>query len=67
MRDRDTKQRLEQMPRGAFSGPLTPLKDIPKRNGESRELKVASSPISDLRGNPLPLPGANAKASVQRS
>jgi hypothetical protein len=30
------KQRLEAIFRGAFAGPPTPLKDIPKRNGESR-------------------------------
>jgi hypothetical protein len=29
-------QRLQSILRGAFSGPPTPLKDIPTRNGESR-------------------------------
>jgi hypothetical protein len=32
----DTEQRLQKILQGAFSGPPTPLKDIPKRNGESR-------------------------------
>jgi hypothetical protein len=32
----DTEQRLQSILAGAFSGPPTPLKDIPKRNGESR-------------------------------
>jgi hypothetical protein len=35
----ETKQRLHAILRGAFSGPPTPLKDIPKRNGESRAVK----------------------------
>jgi hypothetical protein len=30
------EQRLQQILRGAFAGPPTPLKDIPKRNAESR-------------------------------
>jgi len=34
----ETKRRVEAAVRGAFSGPPTPLKDIPKRNGESRSL-----------------------------
>jgi hypothetical protein len=33
---KETQQRLQAALRGAFSGPPTPLKDIPKRNGESR-------------------------------
>jgi hypothetical protein len=35
----ETDQRLKQILRGAFSGPPTPLKDIPTRAGESRSLK----------------------------
>jgi hypothetical protein len=35
----ETKQRLKKVLRGAFSGPPTPLKDIPTRDGESRKLK----------------------------
>jgi hypothetical protein len=34
--EQETQRRLEAILRGAFSGPPTPLKDIPKRNGESR-------------------------------
>lgn len=32
----NVKQRLQQILRGAFAGPPTPLKAIPKKNGESR-------------------------------
>ena len=32
-----TQQRLQTILRGAFAGPPTPLKGIPKRNGESRQ------------------------------
>ena len=32
----ETEQRLRKILQGAFSGPRTPLKDIPKRDGESR-------------------------------
>jgi len=32
----DTKTRLQKILAGAFSGPPTPLKAIPKKNGESR-------------------------------
>jgi hypothetical protein len=32
-------QRLRKILAGAFSGPPTPLKDIPTRAGESRSLK----------------------------
>jgi hypothetical protein len=35
----DTDQRMKKLMQGAFSGPPTPLKDIPKRNGEPRLLK----------------------------
>jgi hypothetical protein len=35
----DTQQRLQSILRGAFSGPPTPLKDIPTRSGESRQLR----------------------------
>jgi hypothetical protein len=32
-------ERLQKILQGAFNGPPTPLKDIPKRNGESRSLE----------------------------
>jgi hypothetical protein len=35
---KETKQRLQSLLHGAFSGPPTPLKDIPKRNGETRAI-----------------------------
>lgn len=34
----ETARRVKAAVKGAFSGPPTPLKDIPKRNGESRAL-----------------------------
>jgi hypothetical protein len=34
----DSDERLSKILRGAFSGPPTPLKAIPKRNGESRRI-----------------------------
>jgi hypothetical protein len=37
--DEEAQQRLQKILQGAFSGPPTPLKDIPKMNGESRSLK----------------------------
>jgi hypothetical protein len=38
--DQETEQRLQRILQGAFSGPPTPLKDIPKRNGEHREMRA---------------------------
>lgn len=38
---KETDQRLQRILRGAFAGPPTPLKDIPKKNGESRAKKRA--------------------------
>jgi hypothetical protein len=35
----DAEDRLQKVLRGAFSGPPTPLKDIPTRHGESRKLE----------------------------
>jgi hypothetical protein len=35
----ETEQRLQKMLQGAFSGPPTPLKDIPTRTGESRAVR----------------------------
>lgn len=50
----ETEQRLQKILRGAFDGPPTPLKDIPKSNGESR------------RKRPNGASAANAKTSSQR-
>ena len=36
MADKNKRDRLEAALRGAFAGSPTPLKDIPKKNGESR-------------------------------
>jgi hypothetical protein len=33
---KEIQGRLQSILRGAFSGPPTPLKDIPKKSGESR-------------------------------
>jgi hypothetical protein len=35
----ETEQRLQKTLRAAFSGPPTPLKDIPTRYGESRKMR----------------------------
>jgi len=51
------KERLASILRGAFSGPPTPLKDIPKRNGEHRALRQKSAkPVK-----PTKFPRGNAK------
>jgi hypothetical protein len=39
MNDEQSEQRLQKILKGAFSGPPTPLKDIPTRSGESRQLR----------------------------
>jgi hypothetical protein len=38
-RAEEAQRRLEKVLKGAFSGPPTPLKDIPTRHGESRKLE----------------------------
>jgi hypothetical protein len=35
----ETARRLQRILQGAFAGAPTPLKDIPKKSGESRSLK----------------------------
>jgi hypothetical protein len=35
----ETKRRMQKVLQGAFSGPPTPLKDIPTREGESRRTR----------------------------
>jgi len=42
--DKDTHQRLQKILEGAFTGSPTPLKDIPKKNGESRFKKQKKMP-----------------------
>jgi hypothetical protein len=45
----ETEQRLQKILHGAFSGAPTPLKDIPKKTGESRSLKRKKKPHRRLR------------------
>jgi hypothetical protein len=40
--DNEAEQRLQKILRGAFSGPPTPLKDIPTHTGESRAVRKKS-------------------------
>jgi hypothetical protein len=51
MNEEDQSRRLQKILQGAFSGPPTPLKDIPTRWGESRKLKSkkAKKPQRRLR------------------
>ncbi len=37
--DKQENERLKKMLKGAFAGSPTPLKDIPKKGGESRTKK----------------------------
>jgi hypothetical protein len=53
-RNDETEKRLSTMLRGAFAGPPTPLKAIPKKRAESR-------------GNASPKPGKQAKPSKIRA
>lgn len=41
--NKETAQRLGAALRGAFSGPPTPLKDIPKKSGEFRATRAGSA------------------------
>ena len=48
---RESDQRLKSILHGAFDGPPTPLKEIPKRNGEPRsQAKHAAHPSELERG-----------------
>ena len=47
--EQEARQRLADVLRGAFSGPPTPLKAIPKRNGESRRMGVQPKPARKAR------------------
>jgi hypothetical protein len=38
--DNESQSRLERLLRGAFAGPPTPLKDIPKKSGGSRQKRA---------------------------
>jgi hypothetical protein len=55
IKDREQKeqeQRLQKILQGAFSGPATPLKDIPKKTGESRAAKAGASSTASARSGP---------------
>jgi hypothetical protein len=47
---RESHERLHAILQGAFAGPPTQLKDIPKRNGESRSQAKNGSHPSELKG-----------------
>jgi hypothetical protein len=42
--DKEHEQRLQKILRGAFSGPPTPLKEIPTKSGDARKLERNSTP-----------------------
>jgi len=46
---KETKRRLEKALQGAFSGPPTPLKNIPKKSGEPRVIKARSASGGNAR------------------
>jgi hypothetical protein len=56
----EAAQRLKKVLRGAFAGPPTPLKDIPKKTGESRRAgskkttRRASSAATSKNARPAP-------------
>jgi hypothetical protein len=39
----EPEKRLEAILQGAFSGPPTPLKDVPKKNGKQRAAKARTA------------------------
>jgi len=47
--DEEAQRRLKSALRGAFRGPPTPLKRIPKKSGESRTTKVRSASGANVR------------------
>jgi hypothetical protein len=49
--DKSIEQRLQRILHGAFSGPPTPLKDIPTKSGESRKLKKTQRRLRRQRKN----------------
>jgi hypothetical protein len=40
---KESEQRLQTLLQGAFNGPPTPLKDIPKKSGESRATRAGNA------------------------
>ena len=56
MDEKETEQRLQKILQGAFGGPPTPLKDIPTRSGESRQLRrPAATPATPPTHKPRSL------------
>jgi len=49
--EQEAQRRLDAILQGAFSGPPMPLKDIPKRNGESRAPKKPQRRLRRQRKN----------------
>jgi len=47
--EQETQRRLKSALRGAFRGPPTPLKRIPKKSGESRAIKARSASGANAR------------------
>jgi hypothetical protein len=54
MTDKQVDERLQLILRGAFKGAPTPLKDIPKINGEIRNIKNAKPSSSSNAKTVLP-------------
>jgi hypothetical protein len=58
MDKRETKDRMQAILQGAFSGPPTPLKDIPKKSGQLRAVRRGSASSASAKsgrqqtGNP---------------
>jgi hypothetical protein len=50
--EQEVQRRLKSALRGAFSGPSTPLKRIPKKNGESRSSKARGASGANARTVP---------------
>jgi hypothetical protein len=50
--EQETQRRLDAILQGAFSGPPTPLKRIPKRNGGSRAKGRSASAASAKSAQP---------------
>jgi len=46
---KETEQRLQRLLRGAFAGSPTPLKDIPKKNGESRQKRLSGASVASAK------------------
>lgn len=54
----ETAQRMDKVLRGAFAGPPTPLKKIPKVNGDTRSIARRATPKAQQKSR------KNTKASA---